>query len=116
MKSGLKDYTTLPFNNALLQNLFRFLKAKIVTKQKLPTLKMLLRVRMKWDHLLYSHIPLVYFGIQENLRVRTMYIDKVTKFLKDFGFKVKVEADNYSVKDWINIKDSFVRCWYQLRL
>jgi hypothetical protein len=116
MKSGLKNYTTLPFDNSLLQNLFRFLKAKIATKQKLPTLKMLLRARTKWDHLLYSHIPLVYFGIQENLRVRAMYIDKVTKFLKDFGFKVKVEAGDYSVKDWINIKDSFVRCWYQLRL
>jgi hypothetical protein len=114
MKSGLKDYTTLPFNNALLQNLFRFLKAKIATKQKLPTLKMLLRARTKWDHLLYSHIPLVYFGVREDYEVDARYIERVAKFLKNLGCEVKV--NDYTFKEWLSLKNTFVTCWRQLQL
>ena len=113
MKSNLKNYTTLPFNNTVLQNLFRFLKKEIV-KYKLPTLKMLLRAYMKWDHMLYSHIPLVYFGIQEDYKVNVEYVEKVKSLLKEFGYKV--EASNGSLKDWLNVRDAFVECWHQLQL
>jgi hypothetical protein len=113
MKSNLKNYTTLPFNNTVLQNFFRFSKKEIV-KHKLPTLKMLLRAYMKWDHMLYSHIPLVYFGIQEDCKVNVEYLEKVESLLKEFGYKV--EVGNGSLKDWLNVKDAFVACWRQIQL
>jgi hypothetical protein len=113
MKSNLKNYTTLPFNNPVLQNLFRFLKKKIV-KYKLPTLKMLLRAYVKWDHVLYSHIPLVYFGIQEDYKVNVEYVEKVKSLLKKFGYKVEAGSD--SLKDWLNVRDAFVACWHQIQL
>jgi hypothetical protein len=113
MESILTNYTTLPFNNPILQNLFRFSKKEIV-KYKLPTLKMLLRAYVKWDHMLYSYIPLVYFGIQEDYKVNVEYVEKVERLLKKLGYKV--EVGDGSLKDWLSVKDAFVACWRQVQL
>jgi hypothetical protein len=113
MKSNLARYTTLPFGNPVLQNVFRFLKKKLVG-YKLPNIRMLLRIWIRWDHMLYSHIPLVYFGIQEDCKVNVEYVEKVESLLKEFGYRV--EAGDSSLKDWLSVKDAFVACWHQILL
>ncbi|MEM2561387.1 MAG: hypothetical protein QXT06_03515, partial [Candidatus Bathyarchaeia archaeon] len=113
MNSNLKDYTTLPFNNAILQNLFRFLK-KWILKYKLPNLKMMMKPYIKWDQILYSHIPMLYFGIREDLGVEDKYLEKVAGLLKMLGYKTKI--DSYSFKEWMRKKETFIMCWHQLQL
>jgi hypothetical protein len=113
MKSNLKDYTTLPFNNAIIQNLFRSLKKKIA-KYKFPTLKMLLRAYVKWDHMLYSYIPLVYFAVQESCEVNIKYLEKVVCLLQMLGYNA--EAKSSSFEEWLLIKEMFVEAWRQVQL
>ncbi|MEM2741646.1 MAG: hypothetical protein QXD95_05800, partial [Nitrososphaeria archaeon] len=110
---SFKDYTTLPFNSTLFQNFFRFLK-KWVVKYDLPNLKMIIKPHIKWDYMLYSHIPLVYFGLQEGYEVNVRYMDRVMLFLKNLGFKINVNS--YSFEEWKNVKDAFIACWHQLQL
>ncbi|MEM2507143.1 MAG: hypothetical protein QXF61_08900 [Nitrososphaeria archaeon] len=110
---SLKDYTTLPFNNALFQNFFRFLK-KWVVKYDLPNLKMIIKPHIKWDHMVYSHIPLVYFGIQEN-RVESKYLEKVANFLQLLGY-YKIQVNSCSFEEWMRIRESFINVWRQMRL
>jgi hypothetical protein len=113
LESGFHNYTTLPFNNAVLQNFFRFLKKGIV-KYKLPNMKMLAKPSVRWDHVLYSLIPLVYFGIEENLMVKIEYLEKVFKTLGDLD--VKVLANDYSLEGWMRVKNVFTACWRQMQL
>jgi hypothetical protein len=113
LRSPLQNYTTLPFNNSVLQNLFRFAK-KIILGYKLPTLKMLLRLRTKWDHVLYSHIPLLYFGIRDGLEVNTEYLKLVISLLRILG--CRVEIGNNAFDCWMKVKEIFVNYWRQLLL
>lgn len=113
MSSKLKDYTSLPFNSALLQNLYRFAK-KLLLRYELPNTRMMLRPLIKWDHLLYSHIPLVYFGLQDNYEVNSVYINKVKRLLKTLGITIKIEQ--YTFHGWELLKEVFVKCWRQLLL
>jgi hypothetical protein len=113
LESGLQDYTTLPFNNAILQNLFRFLKRRTI-KYSLPNMKMLAKPLVKWDHVLYSHIPLVYFGIREDCKVDGRYLEKVVYLLQTLGYKTEVKS--YSFEEWMQIKEVFVNIWRQMQL
>lgn len=108
LSSKLKRYTTLPFNNTAFQNLFRFVSKK-VTKNRLPTLRMLLKPYIPWDHIIYSSIPLIYFGLQNN-GVNGSYLKKIKEVVDSFGIKI----DNPN--DWYYVKDVIVSCWRQMRL
>ncbi|MEM2145358.1 MAG: hypothetical protein QW279_08350 [Candidatus Jordarchaeaceae archaeon] len=113
MNSSLKDYTTLPFDNTVLQNCFRFLK-KLFVNYKLPNFKMMIKPLVKWDHMIYSHIPLLYFGIRENYEVNSIYLKKVASLLKTLGYEIKVNV--YSFKEWMQVKEIFNMCWHQMKL
>jgi hypothetical protein len=76
---------------------------------------MLLRARTKWDHLLYSHIPLVYFGVREDYEVNTKYLDKVVFFLHMVGYD-DLDIKDYSFDEWTRVKGVFVEAWRQLQL
>ena len=109
LSSELKNYTTLPFDNVILQNLFRFLKGRIM-RNKLPTLKMLLK-QHRWDHIIYTLIPLIYFALEKDLGVNTNYLKKVSEVV----FWEKIKADS-SFKSWEIAKDVVVSSWCQMRL
>jgi hypothetical protein len=113
LKSELKNYTTLPFNNPVLQNLFRFAK-KIILRYTLPTSKMLLKLRTRWSHLIYSHIPLLYFGVAEKLEVNTKYLDIIIDLLGKLGCNIEVK--NRDFENWFEVKEVFVKIWHQLQL
>lgn len=113
MNSSLKSYTTLPFNNAVFQNFFRFLKKKIV-HYELPTLKMLLKPYIYWDHFIYSSIPLVYFGLENSYQINSNYLNRSAGILRLFG--KEIETPNPSLRDWISMKDVVVTYWHQMRL
>jgi len=108
LSSKLKRYTTLPFKNTAFQNLFRFLRKK-VTKNRLPTLRMLLKPYIPWDHIIYSSIPLIYFGLQNN-GVNGSYLKKIKEVVD--SFEIKIDNPN----DWYYVKDVIVSCWRQMRL
>lgn len=114
---GLQNYTTLPFNNTVLQNLFRFLK-KLILNHDVPNLRMiLLRPFAKWDHVIYSHIPLLYFIIDESLEINKIYLKKVANLLRDLGFKFEFDDHyNYPIAEWMLAKDIFIKLWRQMRL
>ncbi|MCX8000237.1 MAG: hypothetical protein N3A69_15005, partial [Leptospiraceae bacterium] len=102
MTSSLCSYTSLPFQNILMQNIFRFLKNKI-SGHKIPTLSMVFRMK-KWDHLLYSAIPLLYFGIDADMKVNKFYLEKCINILENFGLKVKDK------ENWEEVRDKFLMC------
>jgi len=108
LNSELKNYTTLPFDNVILQNLFRFFKGRM-TGNKLPTLKMLLRLR--WDHIIYTLIPLIYFALEKDLKVNTNYLRRISEIV----FWEKIKADG-SFKSWEIAKDVVISSWRQMRL
>jgi len=120
LSSELKNYTTLPFNNVILQNLFRFFK-KVVTKNKLPTLKMVLKP-IHWDHIIYSLIPLVYFSLSEDFEINSKYLNKAVEVLNYLvGIRnikdIIINNNNfYSFENWNYIKNIVITCWYQMRL
>jgi len=109
LNSELKNYTTLPFDNMILQNLFRFFKGRI-TGNKLPTLKMFLRLR-RWDHIIYTLIPLIYFALEKDLKVNTSYLKRISEVV----FWEKIKADG-SFKSWEIAKDVVISSWRQMRL
>lgn len=109
LNSRLKNCTTLPFDNVILQNLFRFLKGRI-TGNKLPTLKMLLRL-CRWDHIIYTLIPLIYFALGKDLKVNTGYLRRISEVV----FWEKIKADS-SFKSWEIAKDVVINSWRQMRL
>jgi len=109
LNSGLKNYTTLPFDNVILQNLFRFLKRRM-TGNKLPTLKMLLKLR-RWDHIIYTLILLIYFALGKDLKVNTSYLKRISEVV----FWEKIKADS-SFKSWEIAKDVVISSWRQMRL
>lgn len=109
LNSGLKNCTTLPFDNVILQNLFRFFKGRI-TGSKLPTLKMLLKLR-RWDHIIYTLIPLIYFALGKDLKVNTSYLRRISEVV----FWEKIKADS-SFKSWGIAKDVVISSWRQMML
>lgn len=113
ISSNIKNYTTLPLGNIILRNYFRFFKKKIVGYE-IPTLRMLLRPHVPWDHLIYSLIPLVYFGIEENYKINAKYLKRVSKILSLLG--KNVEITNCSLEDWMRARDAVISCWHQMQL
>jgi len=109
LSSELKNYTTLPFDNVILQNLFRFFKGRIIGN-KLPTLKMLSKLR-RWDHIIYTLIPLIYFALGKDLKVNTSYLRRISEVV----FWEKIKADS-SFKSWGITKDVVISSWRQMML
>lgn len=110
LSSELKIYSTLPFNHTVLQNFFRFFKRK-ATPNKLPTLRMLLKPYIRWDHMIYSLIPLIYFSLQNN-EINKGYLEGIKKTISLLGFR----SNDYSFEDWNHVKNVVVACWRQMRL
>ncbi|RLE71813.1 MAG: hypothetical protein DRZ80_07985, partial [Thermoprotei archaeon] len=109
LNSGLKNYTILPFDNIILQNLFRFFKGRIIGN-KLPTLKMLSKLR-RWDHIIYTLIPLIYFALGKDLKVNTSYLRRISEVVS----WEKIKADS-SFKSWGITKDVVISSWRQMML
>ena len=107
----LREYTRLPFGNPMGQNFWSLMKQLIVYK-KLPSLKLIRKFTTYWAHIVYSTIPLIYFGLSRQMKINERYLTQVMNTLLLFGEK----NSNYKdpLEGWKYARKQVLKHWRQM--
>lgn len=106
--SKLKEYTRLPFTNFIIQNIYLILKDIIFNKSLTP-IGLLYNFSVYWRHLIYSTIPLVYFGILGKKVINEQYLNQAAKLVSLYRRK------NYNnlFESWEEVKKQILKYWHR---
>jgi predicted nucleotidyltransferase len=96
--------------NPMYQNLRSMIKMWIFG-HKIPPINLIKKSRIPWTHIVYSMIPIVYFGLTKNDEANYNLLEKVETNLT--LFKVSSDHDqNNSWEEWEYLKKQILNVWY----
>ena len=98
------------FTHPMYQNL-RSAAKMLIFGHKLPTIKLIQKSMVPWKHVVYSMVPIIYFGLSRSDEVDYNLLEKVENDLA--LFKVSSDHDqNNSWKEWEYLKRQILDVWH----
>lgn len=98
--------------SSILQNIIIIKRMILADSYRTPSLRLLAGIRTPWKHIVYSLIPLVYFGMSKQGKIDTTQLELARKTLS--LFKQLKPKNNDPVQEWRYIKEQAVELWHRL--
>lgn len=95
--------------NTIYQNLRSAVKI-LVLGHKVPSIKLIRKNMIPWTHIVYSMIPIAYFGLSKNDRINEAYFERVREIIS--WFKGLKEPKRNSSDECI--KEQVPNLWYYI--
>ena len=111
MHPKIKTHSCGFFSHPVCQNFKSFVKMLCKSK-KIPSFKLIKRVRMPWKHIAYSLIPLLYFSLSKYKGVNKDYLSKIKDFL--VLFIKEPSSNNLNKNEFKYIKKWVLYAWYAI--
>ncbi len=108
---GLKEYIRLPFGNPVCQNLWSSLRW-LSLSHALPPVYLMGKLRTRWAHLIYSTIPLIYFGRLPGNEIAEPYLNRVLDVIASIeGRKITYRRP---LEGWEYARRQVIDYWHKM--
>lgn len=107
-----KKYYLGVMPSSILQNIITIKRMILADSYRFPSFRLLTSIRTPWKHIVYSLIPLVYFGMSKQGKIGTTQLEQARKTLSLFK-QLKPQQQNPEL-EWEYLKEQTLELWHRL--